>query len=770
MLNRNLRFSSLILLMIVSGCKKADELLGNADIEPPSITVSYPVDNAIISNNVTIRAVATDNKKIVKVVFFVDGNHISTDTLEPYTCYWNVSSWADDGKHTIIITAEDAAKNKSQSTPITVTVSQLAKYIPSLRSPDDGAEIDSTSDLTLRWNKVISVNQYEVQLSENPDFLNIVKSDVVGDTLLVFSNVSEGEYFWRVRALFGSTQNSIWSSGSRVSVRAKVAPELTGPYNGQVIDTTQADFTWKPVQGVERYHYQVSRTDDFVQLIVDDSTSKNAVSVQLGSYGDFYWRIQSQNSRGRYGAWSPASRFSASSKVVAPELVFPLSNQRFDTTQIRFVWRKIKKAVSYIFQVSEKSDFSTLTESINLSDTTQTIQLELLKTYYWRVRSNNSLGEPSGWSSTKTFSTILNTGGFIKIFGGMNDDVGMYGIEMTNGQYVVGGITYSQGMGGGDAWLVCTSPSGEKLWDKMFGGASEDRFNFIAESAGGGLILAGYTRSKGAGNEDGYIVKTDVMGNMLWEKTVGGGGDDAILSLTEDVDGSIICAGYTNSYEGFYQGWIIKLSTTGEKIWHRTYGGTGGDFGQHIERTEDGFVMSGVYGSKTGNSYDYWLLKVDKQGYLVWEKTYGDASDDRAIRFCKTSDGGFALTGYSTVSGSLDVWLVKVDHAGEYLWSKYFGANKSDFGITIQATANNELIQTGYMTDSNGNQNLFLIKTSSVGDLIFNEVFGDYGMESGTSVRQTKDGGFFITGWTTTATAGGKDLLIIKTDVNGISE
>ncbi len=442
-----------------------------------------------------------------------------------------------------------------------------------------------------------------------------------------------------------------------------------------------------------------------------------------------------------------------------------ISSPNENTIRVRFSWKENPDAISYQIQIAGKSDFS----DAQLYETELTklvVTLPSPSAVYVRIRFLNFDEQESVWSVpfVRSFSLRFNN-----TFGGSADENGMYAVQLSDEKYIIAGITHSFGIAG-EAWLTKTDHLGKKIWSKTYGGSGEERFNQIIETTDKKYLLGGYTTSKGNGGEDGYLIKTDTSGAILWEKTFGGGGNDAILSIDQSSDGMIFCSGYTSSFGDGFQAWILKIDANGNELWKKYYGGNGNDFGQHIEKVEDGIVVSGVNGSISGRFYDFWLFKVDNNGLVIWDKTYGTGSDERAIRFTTTNDGGFAVTGYTDISGNLDFWLVRTNKNGDSLWSKSYGSSGNDFGQSIKSMYDNGFIQTGYTTDAFGNQDLWVVKTNEIGEIIFTKKYGGPGSESGSSIEITRDYGFIIGGWTTSYGLGGRDFWLLKTDKDGNAE
>jgi parallel beta-helix repeat protein len=237
-------------------------------------------------------------------------------------------------------------------------------------------------------------------------------------------------------------------------------------------------------------------------------------------------------------------------------------------------------------------------------------------------------------------------------------------IQTGDGGYALAGQTTSLGAGLSDFWLVKTNPAGTSQWNKTYGWSNYDIAHSLKRTNDGGYAVAGSTQSSGPGTEDFFLVKTDSSGNAQWNKTYGGAKGDVAHSVVQSIDGGFALAGETQSYgAGAYDFWVIKVNSSGNLEWSKTYGGGGSDIPRFMLQTSDGgYALTGyTYSFGTGGS-DFWLAKTDALGTAQWNKTFGGLSSDCAFSAVLTGDGGYALAGYTTSfgAGGYDFWLVKL--------------------------------------------------------------------------------------------------------------
>lgn len=403
----------------------------------------------------------------------------------------------------------------------------------------------------------------------------------------------------------------------------------------------------------------------------------------------------------------------------------------------------------------------------------------------WRVVSGDATVNDSsattttvqldeGDASVTGFFRILT---FVRTFGGTASDEGKSVQQTNDGGYIVVGYTDSYGAGNNDVYLIKTNSTGTVEWTNTFGGAENDIGVSLQQTSDGGFIIAGYTRSFGAGSYDVYLIKTDAGGDLTWAKTYGTPDVDYSQSVRETTDGGFIVTGYTNS-SGTYDVYLIKTESngdTGTTGWTRTYGGTGNDYGRSVYQTNDrGFIITGNTNSIGNGSYDVYLIKTDAAGTQTWAHSFGGAGSDIGFSVQQTSDDGFIITGNtnSDGAGSSDVYLIKTDPDGNTAWPpRTFGGVNSDIGYSVQPTDDGGYIITGSTNSTGaGNNDVYLIKTDGNGNQSWTRTYGGGNNDIGLSVQQTIDDGYVITGYTFSTGAGSDDIYLIKTDENGDTE
>jgi len=256
-----------------------------------------------------------------------------------------------------------------------------------------------------------------------------------------------------------------------------------------------------------------------------------------------------------------------------------------------------------------------------------------------------------------------------RTFGGINNDRGNCIRQTADGGYIVVGFTESFGAGSSDICLIKTDANGDSLWTKIFGGTSDDVGTFVLQTADGGYIVTGVTNSFGTGNGDLFLIKTDQNGNPQWQKAYGDIGYDYGYSIQQLIDGSYVVAGYTSSFgAGDDDCYLIKTNSAGDLLWSKTYGGAGIDRARSVLQTADsGYMLAGFSYSFSSNGLgDAYLIKTDTNGDFVWTNFFGGESEDQIRSVNPTTDGGYILTGGSLSfgTGTYDLYLIKTDANG----------------------------------------------------------------------------------------------------------
>jgi len=362
--------------------------------------------------------------------------------------------------------------------------------------------------------------------------------------------------------------------------------------------------------------------------------------------------------------------------------------------------------------------------------------------------------------------------------------------------------------GNADYWVVKLNEAGKPRWQQALGGTKDEHARAIKTTTDGGLLVAGYTYSNDGqvsgnhGGADYWVVRLDDKGDVIWQQALGGTKDDLATALTVTTDGGYLVAGYTESTDGQItgnhgqqDGWLVKLNSAGTIVWQRTLGGSGRETINAVTTTADGgFVVAGstesTDGQVSGNhgGRDYWVVKLDTKGDLVWQQALGGTKDDFATALTTTTDGHYVITGYTSSDdnqvsgnqGARDYWVVKLDERGSLIWQRTLGGPQDDFATAVTATANGHLLVAGYTFSNNGQvsnnagrSDAWLVRLDANGDLLGQQALGGHKEERAYVLLPTADNQVLVAGFAQSSDGhlsrnnGREDGWIFKTAVPG---
>ena len=386
----------------------------------------------------------------------------------------------------------------------------------------------------------------------------------------------------------------------------------------------------------------------------------------------------------------------------------------------------------------------------------------------------------------KTYGSPLNELGFAITRAADGNGYVFTASALGNG----GDITGYHGGTGADAWVVRTDESGAILWQKSFGGTKSEYADDIITTADGGYVFAASTQSGDGdvpGNHGGWdvwIVKLDASGTLVWSKTFGGSADDLNdlhrNCIVQTDDGGFLFAGYTGSNDGDVAGtnhggndaWVLRLDINGNLVWQKTYGGTLSENGNSVVKTADGnYMICGNAGSINGDlagqpnhgGADAWLFKINDAGDPLWQKTLGGSQNDIWRGILQAPDGGYVLSGASAsndgdISGNqryADTWVTKINTSGSIAWQKFFGGADVDQAGVRNVDASGNILLTGYtqskngdITGAKGSSDLWVLQLDPNGSKLNSLVFGGKSEDNSEDAVVNPDGSFTSIGRT----------------------
>ncbi len=388
-----------------------------------------------------------------------------------------------------------------------------------------------------------------------------------------------------------------------------------------------------------------------------------------------------------------------------------------------------------------------------------------------------------------------------KTLGGTHDDHLYAAILTQDGGYLLAGSSISPASGdksdnskGIDYWVVKTDDRGNKVWDKTFGRDYNDEPRSIISAHDGGYLVAGSSSYDDFGNEiDYWIIKIDEQGNSIWDKTYGGTGRDILRTAIAIPRGGYLLGGdseanasgdKSENSRGASDYWIVKIDNQGNKVWDRTIGGAGDDLLYSIITTNDGgWLLGGLStsdasGEKSENgkgSVDFWIVKIDSFGNIVWDKTIGGNGHDSFDSAVPTADGGYLLAGSSNSDisgdkseagkGDFDFWIVKTNAQGHVQWDKTIGGSSSESFTSAVLTPDGGYLLGGVSSsdasadkseNSKGNGDYWIVKTDASGNKVWDKTIGGSDADNLNSIVPLPDGDYLLAGSSMSNASGDK--------------
>ncbi len=362
------------------------------------------------------------------------------------------------------------------------------------------------------------------------------------------------------------------------------------------------------------------------------------------------------------------------------------------------------------------------------------------------------------------FAGALEAAEWAKTYGGAGADSLSSMQPTADGGYIVAGSTTSFGAGGSDAWLMKLAADGSIVWQKTYGGIESDGARSVYPTLDGGFVMAGTTQSFGAGRNDLWVLKLDSNGNVAWQKTYGGTGDEAGIDVKPTADGGYIAIGNGLSP------WILKLDAVGSIAWQQYFDflspGTRRVFSVQ-QAADGGYMLVGGGFPRPQNGFG-WLAKLDASGNVAWLRLYRTAIYTRANHLQPTADGGYIMVGESGGELCAQGWVTKLDASGNALWTRvYDGMRSAGF---VQELAGGGFVVSGNDWGCGSFQfyKAVVMRLDRDGNVIWKNAYGGDSFQSGLSARATSDGGFIAAGFTDSLGSGDLDAWVLKLDARGL--
>ncbi len=405
----------------------------------------------------------------------------------------------------------------------------------------------------------------------------------------------------------------------------------------------------------------------------------------------------------------------------------------------------------------------------------------------------------------------------IETFGGSKNDSGQSIVSTIDGGYAI--LGYTQSMDGNitnkqdesyDYWLLKFTAEDELQWQKTYGGSGDDRGSAIIQTQDGGYAILGTSNSTNgdvtgnSGMQDYWLAKLDAAGNLLWQKSFGYPGADTGISVIQTNDQGYLISGVldvtasngegntersTNRHAGGDY-WVLKLNALGIIEWSKYFGGNFTDTPEGIVQTADnGFIIAGGSDSMdtdiSGNigSYDFWVIRISSTGNLIWEKSFGGDEIDEARAIVASGDGNFIIAGdtrssdnnVSSNNGAADLWLIKISPNGDLLWEQTIGGTNFDVSRALVRTNDNGFLLAGSsrsndidVSQNKGQNDAWAIKVDNEGHLQWETTFGGSNIDFAYGIAELNDLSIRVVGDSSSndgdinENRGFTDLLLVK--------
>lgn len=341
---------------------------------------------------------------------------------------------------------------------------------------------------------------------------------------------------------------------------------------------------------------------------------------------------------------------------------------------------------------------------------------------------------------------------WIQTYGGEGADSIANFIKTSDSGYALIGKTTGTLEGDSDMWLIKTDSTGHLQWNKTFGNEKFDAGKSLLELNDEGYLLGGFSVSSTEPEEDMLIIKVDKTGKTQWNKTFGGIQREFLYDMISLSDGSFLLVGETNTYgSGSQDIWLVKINNSGDWLWDHTYGlGSGTERGYSIiQASGNSFVIVGMTSSQDHS--DVWIIKIDENGSILWDKTYGGNEADYGNKIISSTDGGFVIAGSTAKNdfSDFDMWLLKIDSFGDKEWSRTYGNTLTETASSVIQTEDGGYAIVGSIEIDSYPMNeyqLILLKTDNNGMQEWNLTYGTKYSSEASSVIETEFSEFLIAG------------------------
>lgn len=353
-------------------------------------------------------------------------------------------------------------------------------------------------------------------------------------------------------------------------------------------------------------------------------------------------------------------------------------------------------------------------------------------------------------------------------FGSVANDLAEDIAATSDGGLILVGSTASSGDGNTDIYLLKIDSTCNKEWSWALGGLNNDWGYSVIETYDKGFLIAASTNSYGNGGYDAMLLKRDSFGNFEWQKTYGGVDWDFAFDVVQTFDSGFVFCGETyNNTSGFSDVFVVKTNVLGDTMWTKTVGGSMEDRANAVIQTSDSNIVVVGYKNTVSDSTQAYLLKFNRDGDLLWDSTYGWSNYEIAKDVVEALDGNYVLAGTTTTTGlDKDYYVVKTTTNGAKIWEQVYAGVKDEESNAIAQIDNGDFWVVGY-TEANGggkrDAKMFRINPGGwwAGQ---NSTFGSLENEDATGFAYGLNGAMYLSGYSDSYGEGLKDLMVIRVD------
>jgi hypothetical protein len=362
-------------------------------------------------------------------------------------------------------------------------------------------------------------------------------------------------------------------------------------------------------------------------------------------------------------------------------------------------------------------------------------------------------------------------GGFIQLYSNTAyDRTSREVLPTADGGYLIAGATNNNRLNDCDVYIMKTDGGGIFQWEKIFGGNSPDYAYSMIQSEDGNYLVTGFSQSFGGGDADVYLLKIDPSGNKIYEKTIGGTGNEEAREIIRSSDGNYLIIGSSNSSLGSQDMCVWKVKSDGTLLSRWNFGGGQIEFGNSIKEFEGGgYIAVGQTFSSGAGKGDVYIVKINADGTEAWTKTYGGAQDDEAISVVVNSDNSFVMAVRDSSQGhDVDVRILKYDGSGTVTSDKLFSGTEKDTPKRIRKTADGGYI-VGTISRSFGwiYPDMWIIKLDANCDSMWTRHYGWGNHEHCHDVKQLSDGNYVAVGHSRSA-GPAQEIMFVKMGSTGV--